>query len=146
MGFDDVPRVLAIADSLDEAPHWTRDMYLNALDPAVRPTRIALVAEDPEADVIGFLITVMVPPQAELETLAVSKLAQRQGIGRPAFRRIVSNSAKNGRLPRSCWKFGNRTVPPGRFTVRLGLSKPGDAAAITLTRKRMRFCCNEPVG
>src|SRR5579859_1380563 len=80
MRSEDVTHVLEIADSLAKAPHWARDAYVNALDPAARPVRIALVADDPSEGLIGFLVTVMVPPQAELETIAVSKQAQRQGI------------------------------------------------------------------
>jgi ribosomal-protein-alanine acetyltransferase len=89
MGSEDVPRALEIAESLGEAPHWTQDVYMNALDRASIPARIALVAEHLNAGVLGFLVTVMVPPQAELETIAVSKLAQRQGIGGRLFEELL---------------------------------------------------------
>ena len=90
MDREDVPRALDIANSLDEAPHWSADVYLNALDPSVRPARLALAAENPQAGVIGFLITVMIPPQAELETIAVSRQAQRHGIGARLFAELLS--------------------------------------------------------
>lgn len=124
MGFDDVPRVLAIADSLDEAPHWTRDMYLNAVDPSVRPTRIALVAEDPKVDVIGFLITVMVPPQAELETLAVSKLAQRQGIGTRLFSELV-RILKERQITEVMLEVRESNRPARTFYSLLGFAQTG---------------------
>ena len=89
MGSEDVPRALEIANSLGEAPHWTQDVYIHALDRASSPARIALVAEHPNAGVLGFLVTVMVPPQAELETIAVSKLAHRQGIGSRLFAELL---------------------------------------------------------
>ncbi len=89
MGSEDVPEVLEIANGLDEAPHWARDVYIHALDPSARPARVALVAEDPEAGVVGFLVTVMVPPQAELETVAVSRLTQRRGIGVRLFEELL---------------------------------------------------------
>ena len=85
MRVGDVLRVVAMADSLDQAPRWTAETYARALDPAGGPRRIALVAEDPEGDIAGFLVTVLIPPQAELETIAVGKTAQRQGIGRRLY-------------------------------------------------------------
>ncbi len=87
----DVPRVLEIADGLGEASHWTPSVYIKALDPAERPARIGLVAEDTQAGITGFLVTVLVPPQAELETIAVSKQAQRQGIGARLFAELLRN-------------------------------------------------------
>jgi ribosomal-protein-alanine N-acetyltransferase len=82
MRVEDVPRVVAMADALDHAPCWTAEIYGRALDPAADPRRIALVAEEPEGEIAGFLVTVLIPPQAELETLAVAKTAQRQGMAR----------------------------------------------------------------
>ena len=77
---DDVPEVLKIAASLPEAPHWPEDAYAVALDADAAPKRIALVVEHPHVGVCGFLVTVLIPPQAELETIAIAKHVQRQGI------------------------------------------------------------------
>lgn len=82
MRLDDVPRILEIADTVSEAPRWAPDVYHRALDPDATPFRISLVAEDPEAGVVGFLVTALVPPHAELEIIAVPQAARRQGIGR----------------------------------------------------------------
>jgi ribosomal-protein-alanine acetyltransferase len=89
MGCADIHRVLEIAGSLTEAPRWTRENYTSALDPAALPARIALVADAPRDGVLGFLVTFMVPPQAELESVAVSKQAQRQGIGACLFAELL---------------------------------------------------------
>jgi len=91
MRCDDIPRVLEIADGLSEAPHWPPETYMKALDSAALPARIALVAEDPESGVAGFLVTVMVPPQAELETIAVSKQVRRQGIAARLLAEVLRN-------------------------------------------------------
>ncbi len=72
--------MMQIAASLPEAPHWPEDSYVAALDAHAAPQRIALVAEDADAGVTGFAIALVVPPQAELETIAVAKSAQRRGI------------------------------------------------------------------
>jgi len=76
----DVPQLMEIAASLPQAPRWAQIAYTNALDPEIAPQRIALVAELAEASLAGFLITILIPPQAELETIAVARDAQRQGI------------------------------------------------------------------
>ena len=80
MRADDVPQVIAIASALAAAPHWPAQVYLNAIDPNLNPRRIALVAEDPPSNLTAFAIAVLLPPQAELETIAVAPPRQRQGI------------------------------------------------------------------
>ena len=80
MCLDDLAPVLKIAASLPQAPQWPQNAYANALDPYAAPERIALVAEPLDAGVAGFLVAVLVPPQAELEMIAVAGDAQRQGI------------------------------------------------------------------
>jgi [ribosomal protein S18]-alanine N-acetyltransferase len=83
---DDIPRVRAIADALPLAPHWPLAAYLVALNPAVQPRRILLAAANTETGaVLGFAIASVVPPQAELETIAVAAEAQRSGVGRRLF-------------------------------------------------------------
>ena len=76
----DVDAVMALAESLDAAPHWPRSAYETALDPAAVPHRAALVAEV-SGVVAGFAIASLIPPQAELETIAVSQPFQRRGAG-----------------------------------------------------------------
>jgi ribosomal-protein-alanine N-acetyltransferase len=77
----DLDRVMEIAESLKHAPHWPRSAYLAALEPEAAPRRIALVAEGPAADsVAGFAVVSLLPPEAELEIIAVAPAAQRQGV------------------------------------------------------------------
>jgi ribosomal-protein-alanine N-acetyltransferase len=89
MKLTDLDRVMAIADGSREAPHWSREVYANALNPEAA-VRIALVAEDAEAGIVGFAITVLIPPQAELETIAVAASAQRGGIGSQLFYEMIA--------------------------------------------------------
>lgn len=84
----DIDAVMAIAASLDAAPHWPRAAYQTALDPAAIPQRIALVAEA-SATVIGFIIASLIPPQAELETIAITPSHQRNKAGSALFRGLV---------------------------------------------------------
>ena len=82
MRVDDVPRVTEIADSLTGAPRWAREAYARAADPGAVPARIALIAEEPGGDICGFLVALLIPPQAELESIGVATPAQRRGVGR----------------------------------------------------------------
>lgn len=82
MTADDVDRVLEIAAGLAQAPQWPRSAYETALEPA-KPRRMALVAEEVETGRIeGFVIARLMPPEAELESVAVVADLQRNGAGR----------------------------------------------------------------
>ena len=86
MALADLDPVIELARSLKAAPHWPRSAYLAALDPEAAPPRIALVAEDEETGVVqGFAVTSLLPPQAELETIAVAAEVQRRGLARRIF-------------------------------------------------------------
>ncbi len=79
----DLDWVIEIEQSLTAAPHWPRSAYLAALDPKATPLRIALVAEETGLGAIwGFAVASLLPPQAELETIAVDIVAQRRGMAR----------------------------------------------------------------
>jgi ribosomal-protein-alanine acetyltransferase len=76
----DIPPVIAIADNLRDAPHWRPEVYQDMLDSARSPARICLVAEDAGHRLVGFGVMVLIPPQAELEAIAVTGERQRRGI------------------------------------------------------------------
>ena len=97
MRADDVDRVLAIAAAAPHAPHWPRSAYLTALNPQAAPPRIALVAVDPaEATISGFVVASLVPPGAELETIAVAADRQRMGLGRELLKEIFHALKRSG--------------------------------------------------
>jgi ribosomal-protein-alanine N-acetyltransferase len=79
----DLDRVMELALSLEQAPHWPRSAYAAALDPEATLRRIALIAETPLSCTIqGFAVASLLPPQAELETIAVAVEWQRRGVAR----------------------------------------------------------------
>jgi len=83
MRAEDVNRVTEIADQLKQAPHWPRSAYAAAIDPLAEPGRVAFVAVEAAMDAIGgFIIATILPPQSELEIVAVTPAVQRQGIAR----------------------------------------------------------------
>jgi tRNA threonylcarbamoyladenosine biosynthesis protein TsaB len=86
----DLKEVLEIAESLMEAPRWTRANYVAALDSNALPRRIALVTEGAQpGKVTGFAVASLLPPQAELETIAVAAESQRRGMGRQMLDEMV---------------------------------------------------------
>lgn len=78
----DLPRVMEIAANIKDAPHWTLASWEAVLDPA-GPRRVALAAEDAQTGTVqGFAVAAVQPPDAELESIAVTPERQRQGWGR----------------------------------------------------------------
>jgi ribosomal-protein-alanine N-acetyltransferase len=90
----DLEQVSSIAAILPDAPHWPQSAYANALNPDSTPRRIALVivpaAVDPtHRGVFGFTVASLLPPKAELETIAVAASSQRCGLGRRLFHALA---------------------------------------------------------
>ena len=84
-------RVLAIARNLPLAPHWPNSAWLNAINPESTPRRIALVAADPQpGSILGFAVASLLPPQAELETIAVAPESQQLGLGERIFQALAA--------------------------------------------------------
>jgi ribosomal-protein-alanine N-acetyltransferase len=76
----DLDAVLAIAAALPTAPGWPRESYAAALDSGARPQRVAVVAES-AGSVVAFAVAVLVAGEGEIESIAVARGHQRQGIG-----------------------------------------------------------------
>ncbi len=86
----DILPVMDIANSLSDAPHWRAEVYRDMVNPAGRPARICLVAEDSDRLLVGFGVAVLVPPQAELEAIAVTEERQLQGIAGRLFSELLT--------------------------------------------------------
>jgi [ribosomal protein S18]-alanine N-acetyltransferase len=80
----DIDAVMTIATALPGAPHWPRSSYEAMFAPGASPQRIALVAEAARR-LAGFVIVSVLPPQAELESIAVAAAFQRQGVAGRLF-------------------------------------------------------------
>ncbi len=86
----DLDRVMEIAQGLKTAPQWSRDAYQAALNPAGMPRRVALVATKAVGTIVGFAVASLLPPQAELEMIAVAAEEQRRGVARRLFAELVN--------------------------------------------------------
>jgi [ribosomal protein S18]-alanine N-acetyltransferase len=83
---EDLDKVMTIAASLPEAPHWPRSAYEKVLDPEATPPRIALVAHDgATGSIVGFALACVAPPEAELESIVTASPFQRKGIACQLF-------------------------------------------------------------
>jgi [ribosomal protein S18]-alanine N-acetyltransferase len=82
----DLDRAIEIERSLELAPHWPGSAWLAVLDAHSVPLRLALVAEAPRTHtVVAFAVASLLPPQAELEMIAVAPELQRRGLARLLF-------------------------------------------------------------
>ena len=86
----DIPQVVAIADSLPDAPHWKAEVYQSMVDPTRTPARICLVAEESDRRLVGLGVMALIPPQAELEAIAVTGERQRRGIAGKLLRDLLA--------------------------------------------------------
>ena len=130
----DLAGVMEIATGLPDAPHWPQSAYANALNPDSTPRRIALVIVSAAADatpsaLLGFAVASLLPPQAELETIAVTPASQRRGLGRQLFLALAGELARGGRA-----RPGARSprLEPGgaRILPFPGLRRNGPPAAL----------------
>ncbi len=88
-------QVLAIARNLPEAPHWPQSAWLNAINLESTPRRIALVigasCGGPQSgSILGFAVASLLPPQAELESIAIAPESQRRGLGKSLFQALAA--------------------------------------------------------
>jgi len=95
MATADLDGVVDVAAGLREAPDWPRSVYAGILERS-SPKRIAIVAEDVELGaVVGFAVAVLVPPEAELESIAVAAGWQRRGIARRLFAALANELGRS---------------------------------------------------
>ena len=93
----DLDRVMEIAESLKEAPQWPRNAYRAALDPEAKLRRIALVVEEVATGAVaGFAVANLMPPEAELEIVAVDSEAQRRGAAGRLFAALATELSTAG--------------------------------------------------
>jgi ribosomal-protein-alanine N-acetyltransferase len=90
MTAEDLDRVMEIAASLKNSPQWPPAAYRAALEQDAAPRRIALVTDGGQAGkVAGLAVASLIPPQAELETIAIDTHFQRCGLARGLFAELA---------------------------------------------------------
>jgi len=86
----DLDAILAIAQACAEAPHWSNSVWLSALSgkDGNEPIRASFVAEADGA-IVGFAVASRAGELAELESVAVSQSARRNGIGNALCQQVM---------------------------------------------------------
>jgi ribosomal-protein-alanine N-acetyltransferase len=74
----DIPAMMAIERHAVSAAHWKQDDYFRIFTENA-PRRVALLLEDD--GVVAFLIASVIPPECEIENVAVAANARRRGLG-----------------------------------------------------------------
>jgi ribosomal-protein-alanine N-acetyltransferase len=94
MRLQDLDRIIEIARELETAPLWPRSAYERLLS---QPGRVTLVAAEDEGGAIaGFAVAVLVPPEAEIETVAVRLPSQKRGMGRALLEGVAAEIRTRG--------------------------------------------------
>jgi ribosomal-protein-alanine N-acetyltransferase len=91
-GLADLVAILRVERSSCEAAHWPEFTYAQAI---TSPDQIVLVASQ-ASDVLGFVIASRAASEWELENIAVSSAARRQGIGRALLEALIREARAAG--------------------------------------------------
>lgn len=88
---DDIRSMMDLAAESATAAHWTEQRYRVLISPGASVHRLAIVAEGsseqvsnsaaPDQGLLGFLVARLLPPECELENIAVAPSIRRRGIG-----------------------------------------------------------------
>ena len=84
----DAAAILRIDRDSPTAAHWPEAKYSQAIEQA---ERLVLVAEE-SGELLGFLVASTATVEWELENIAVSKSAQRQGIGCALLKALIDRA------------------------------------------------------
>jgi ribosomal-protein-alanine N-acetyltransferase len=89
--------IYALEQACAEAPHWNRAAWLTALSQEASsvPARVVFIADN-QHDLLGFAVGICAGKFAELESVAVSAPARRQGIGKALCQQIIDWSRQAG--------------------------------------------------
>jgi ribosomal-protein-alanine N-acetyltransferase len=84
----DIPSMMHLDRQSPTAAHWTDVQYRQALQ-SEGPARLLLVGES-SSDILGFLVARHLPPEWELENIAVAPTARRKGLGKRLLGALLS--------------------------------------------------------
>jgi ribosomal-protein-alanine N-acetyltransferase len=79
------------------APHWNSYQY-EALFATDAPSRIVLAAADEinKSEILGFLVSICLPDDWEIESVVVDEAARRHGVGSQLLRELILQAAGAG--------------------------------------------------
>jgi len=86
MRWPDIEAVHAIEAAVFEVDPWSAEQFWGEL---AQPTRAYVVAED-DGTIIGYAGAYLLPPDADVQTIAVSGSAQGGGVGRMLLEELIA--------------------------------------------------------
>jgi ribosomal-protein-alanine N-acetyltransferase len=92
----DVDMLAAIAAELEQAPQWPRGVYASLFESVGRERIVRVAEEAGSGRVIGFAVARLIPPEAELESIAVAGEFQRRGLARGLFLALEAALGRSG--------------------------------------------------
>ncbi len=91
MRWPDIEAVHAIETAVFEVDPWSAEQFWGEL---AQPTREYVVAED-DGVIIGYAGAYLLPPDADVQTIAVAPVAQGRGIGRVLLEELIANAVRH---------------------------------------------------
>jgi ribosomal-protein-alanine N-acetyltransferase len=90
-----IPALIALEQHTQLAAHWSESAYGEILDPGASP-RIAIVAEQADSSLLGFVVARVNSQECELENILVADGAQRRGVGTQLLHGLKEELQKRG--------------------------------------------------
>jgi ribosomal-protein-alanine acetyltransferase len=84
----DIAPMKILEGGASTAAHWSSEQYEQIFTPGA-PKRAVLVAEINNGEIAGFVIARAVSAEWEIENVAVSRQAQRRGVGTQLIRHLL---------------------------------------------------------
>lgn len=123
----DISAILRLEQSASSAAHWPKSAY-EAIFHQDAPPRIALVAEDSEHKLSGFLVARVAEDECELENIVVAKSRSRQGIGSTLVQELCGAARSRG-VRRIFLEMRESNVPARRLYEKCRFTLDGQRAA-----------------
>lgn len=92
MRWPDIEAVHAIETSVFAVDPWSAEQFWGEL---AQPTREYIVAED-DGVIIGYAGAYLLPPDSDVQTIAVSSTAQGRGVGRILLEELIAIAVRDG--------------------------------------------------
>lgn len=86
----DIPALLTLERNAPSAAHWTEAQYHRFFAADASKRLILLLESTPSHDLLGFLVAHHIPPEWELENIAVTANARRRGLGKQLVTALVN--------------------------------------------------------
>lgn len=124
---EDIPEIMRLEQAAPSTAHWSQEAY-NAIRRGDAPRRIALVAENVDRKICGFVVARIVSDECELENIVVTASKSRQGIG-SALLEELSQAARGKSVKRIFLEVRESNLPARHLYEKRGFSRDGERSS-----------------